>query len=200
MQHPDALIWDERYTNDERWSNMRSPRPLVTSHAEFLPQNGLVLDVASGTTPTGLHLAAERGLRVIALDVSNAALRLAQLKVKKEALSVSFARMDLKNPWLPSDHFDVILNFYYLSRPLLSTYRKALKPGGVLFFETFLRDDSFSQEVDGNPLHYLNPLELKNSYADWHTIHYAETQRISRSTERSGKSRQIAQLVARKPV
>lgn len=199
MPHADAQVWDHRYTNDERWRDLRSPRPLVTTHLNLLPRKGLVLDAACGTTPTGLHLA-QRGWRVIALDVSNAALRLAQSRVRKEALPVSFALMDLTNPWLPAERFDVILNFYYLSRPLLSTYRGALKPGGMLFFETFLRDEHFSHETDGNPHHYLEPSELKAAFVDWDEIHYAETLRTSRSTERKNKPRPIAQLVARKPL
>lgn len=197
MPHPDALIWDDRYSNDTRWRDLRSPRDLLTTHQNLLPLNGLVLDAACGTTPSGLHLA-RQGWQVIALDVSNAALRIAQSEVQKEALPVSFALMDMSNPWLPSNRFDVVLNFYYLSRPLLSTYRKSIKRGGLLFFETFVRDDAGS-EVDGNSHHYLEPNELRTSFADWNIIHYKETQRASRSTERRNKSRRIAQLVARKP-
>lgn len=197
MPHPDALIWDERYANDTRWRNLRSPRNLLTAHQELLPRNGLVLDAACGTTPTGLHLA-RQGWQVIALDVSNAALRIAQSEVQKDALPVSFALMDMSNPWLPANRFDVVLNFYYLSRPLLSTYRRSIKHGGLLFFETFVREDALT-EVDGNPHHYLEPNELKSSFADWNIIHYKETQRASRSSERRNRSRRIAQLVARKP-
>lgn len=192
MPHPDALIWDERYTKDERWQSARPPRLLVTSHIEILPRKGLALDIACGMAATGLHLA-ERGLQVIALDVSNAALRLTQSKVKKESLPVSFAVMDLTDLWLPHGHFDVILNFYYLSRPLWKTYRESLKPGGLLFFETFLREEGINQH------HYLDSLELKNAFDDWEIIHYAETQRPSRSPNRPEKNRKFAQLVARKP-
>ena len=198
MPHPDALIWDDRYSNDMRWRSLQPPRSLLTSHQNLLPRSGLALDAACGTTPTGLHLA-RQGWQVIALDVSNAALRIAQSEVQKEALPVSFALMDLANPWLPSNRFNVILNFYFLSRPLFSAYRKSMKHGGLLFFETFVRDDSSSSEVDENPHHYLEPHELKTSFADWNIIHYEETQRASRSTERRNRSRCIAQLVARKP-
>jgi len=167
----------------------------VTSHLHLLPRNGLVLDVASGTASTGIHLA-RRGWQVIALDVSNAALRVAQSQVQNEALPVSFAVMDLMDdPWLPSDYFDVILNFYFLSRPLMKTYRKSLKPSGLLIFETFLRDDN-SSDVHGMPHHYLEPFELKDAFKEWETIHYAETQR----NDRPGKARWIVQLVTRKPV
>lgn len=197
MPHPDALIWDDRYSNDTRWRSLRPPRSLLTSHQNLLPRSGFALDAACGTTPTGLHLA-RQGWQVIALDVSNAALRIAQSEVKKEGLPVSFALMDLANPWLPSNRFDVILNFYYLSRPLLTTYRKSMKRGGLLFVETFVRDDSFSNKVDGNPQHYLEPQELRSAFEDWNIIHYKETQQASRSTERRKKSQRIAQLVARK--
>jgi len=195
MSHPDAFFWDNRYTNDARWRSVRMPRNLVTSHQHLLPRHGLALDVACGTTATGMHLAGH-GWRVIALDVSNAALRIAQAEVQREALPVSFTLMDLTDPWLPSDHFDVILNFYYLSRPLMRTYRTSIKPGGLLFFETFLREENFSMEVDGDPEHYLYPLELRDVFKDWQIIHYAETQR----NDRPGRVRKIAQLVACRPV
>jgi len=195
MWHPDASFWDDRYMNDVKWRNIRTPRNLVTSHLDLLPRHGLVLDVACGTAATGMHLAG-RGWRVVALDVSNAALRIAQAEVRREALPVSFTLMDLADPWLPSNHFDVILNFYYLSRPLMKTYRTSIKPGGLLFFETFLREENFSSDLDGNPEHYLYPLELKEAFKDWQIIHYAETQR----NDRPGRVRNIAQLVAHKPV
>lgn len=195
MPHADAHIWDERYTHDKKWRDLRSPRPLVTTHIDLLPRKGLVLDAACGATPTGLYLA-EHGWQVIALDVSKAALQLARSRARKEALLISFALMDLTNPWLPDDHFDIVLNFYYLSRPLLSTYRKSLKPGGFVFFETFVRDDNSSLIRDANPHHYLDPLELKREFDDWDIIHYGEPTQ----DHRPGKARHIAQLVARKPI
>ena len=195
MTHPDALFWNERYQHEERWRDRHPPRLLLTSHLDLLPQHGLALDVACGTSASGLYLAV-RGWQVIGLDVSNAALRLAQSRVRQEALPVSFALMDLKDPWLPAERFDVILNFYYLSRPLLQTYRHAVKPGGLLFFETFLREETFFPFAGGNPDHYLRPHELRDAFSDWDIVHYTETHH----GERPGRARRIAQLVARKPV
>ena len=192
MPHPDALHWDHRYSHEASRSVPRSPYDLVTEHLDLFPSNGLVLDMACGATSTGVYLAS-CGQRIIALDVSIAALRIAQSQVKKDALPISLAVMDLTDPWLPREHFDVILNFYYLSRPLWKTYREALKPGGLLFFETFLC------EADMNPDHYLVSLELKKVFDDWDIIRYAEIQRASHLPNHPGKKRQIAQLVTRKP-
>jgi SAM-dependent methyltransferase len=192
MPHPDALYWDQRYSHEASRYAPRSLHRLVTVHLDLFPSNGLVLDMACGTTSTG-KLLASHGQRIIALDVSIAALTIAQLEARIDALPISLAVMDLTDPWLPRAHFDVILNFYYLSRPLWKTYRNALKPGGLLFFETFLC------EADMNPDHYLDSLELKNAFDDWEILQYAEVQRASHLQNQSSKKRRVAQLVARKP-
>jgi SAM-dependent methyltransferase len=192
MTHPDALRWDDRYSHETERYSLRGPRPLVTSHLELLPRGGLILDAACGTTSTGRYLAA-RGWRVIALDVSLAALRLARQRVRKEASPISFAVVDMVDPWLPSAHFDVILNFYFLSRPLWPAYRKSLKPGGLLFFETYLR------EAGTNPAHYLDSQELRLAFEDWEIIHYLEIERRVHPHDDADRTRWSAQLVARKP-
>ena len=191
MPHPDALLWNARYASESH-SIPRSPRGLVTSHLNLLPPDGLILDVACGATPTGLYLA-RRGWRVIALDVAETALRRIQPRVQKEALPVSLAVMDLMNPWLPPNHFDVILNFYFLSFEIWSTYRKALKPGGLLFFETFIYDPN----LEMNPAHFLREGELQAAFQDWDVIHYAEILRPHHDAPTS--NRRVAQLLARKP-
>jgi tellurite methyltransferase len=193
MPHPDALQWNHRYSHEASRYVPRSPHELVTANIDLLPRNRLVLDMACGATSTGVYLASH-GWQVIALDVSIAALSIAQSQVKKEALPISLAVMDLTDPWLPREYFDVILNFYYLSRPLWKTYREGLKPGGLLFFETFLC------EADMNPDHYLDSLELKNAFDDWEIICYSEIQRISHLPDHSSKKRRVAQLVTRKPI
>ena len=192
MQNPDALRWNARYLNETgRWA-LRNPRHLVSSHLELLPEGGLILDAACGTTSTGRYLAA-RGWRVLAVDVSLAALQLAHSRARKEHLPISFAVMDLMNPWFPPVHFDVILKLYFLSRPLWKHYREALKPGGLLFFETYL------SEKGNDPARYLQTQELRQAFTDWEIIHYLEAERQVRSHNGVDGMRWSAQLVARKP-
>jgi len=191
MPHPDAARWDERYRqNAEQWLR-RPPHLLVRQFAPLLPPHGLALDVAAGTAASGLFLA-ERGLHVIALDISLTALRLAQQRARQANVPLSLAVMDLSDPWLPDRHFDVILNFYYLSRPLLQRYRQALKPGGLLFFETYLKDPLHTSE------HYLEAGELQRAFADWEIIVSYEGPR--RGHREAYATRRIAQMVARKPL
>jgi SAM-dependent methyltransferase len=193
LPHPDALRWDERYSHETERFVLRAPRRLLTSHLDLLPPGGLILDAACGTTSTGLFLA-EHGWRVIALDVSHAALRHARQKVRDEASPISFAVMDLVDPWLPSAHFDVILNFYFLSHPLIPAYRQSLKPGGILFFETYLR----GQHTNSN--HFLETQELRHFFEDWSILHYVEGERMVHARSGYEEMRRTAQLIARKPI
>ena len=192
MPHPDALRWDERYSHETERFALRSPRHLITSHLDLLPRGGLILDAACGTSSTGRYLAAH-GWRVIAVDVSIAALCLASQMVRKDASPISFAVMDLVDPWLPSSHFDVILNFYFLSRTIIPTYRQSLKPGGLLFFETYLRERHTNSE------RYLESQELRRFFDDWDIFHYLEIERLVRSHSGYEETRWTAQLIARKP-
>lgn len=193
MPHSDAQIWNARYQSAEKHNLRRQPYILVRSFADQLPLGGLALEVAAGTAPVGLFLA-KRGLRVIAMDISEAGLRIAQLRARKSSLPLGLVIMDLTEPWLPPSGFDVILNFYFLSRPLFECYRQALKPGGWLFFETFVHDS----HGRCNPAHTLEPGELSTAFQDWDILYSMETWK----KRRDGKypSRRVAQLVARKKI
>jgi len=191
--HPDAQVWNERYLNERDHFLRRQPYGLLRAFAAQLPRGGLVLESAAGAAPAGIFLA-RQGLRVIALDVSEAGLRLAQERARERSTGISLAVMDMNDPWLPDESFDVILNFYFLSRHLFERYRRALKPGGWLFFETFIQDAARSW----NPAHTLEIGELESAFHDWDIQKYAETWR--RRGFKAPIPRRIVQLVARKPL
>lgn len=191
MPHPDAHRWDARYAQDkERWLE-HHPRQLLVDYADLLPDTGLALDAASGVGVNSLFLA-RRGLHVIALDISEVALRLALRQARSEGLPLYAAVYDLYSPWLPEASFDVILNFHFLERATLPVFRIALKPGGLLFFETFMK---IGAEID-QPLYYLDPGELRTAFRDFEIIHDREV--FLPATE-NHPPRGLAQLVARKP-
>lgn len=190
MPHPDALHWNARYAAED-FRFRKEPRLLLTSRLALLPKTGLALDVACGTSPTGIFLA-EHGWRVIGLDIAETALRGAQLRARSDALPLSLAVVDLSRVHLPAAHFDLILNFYFLKRSLWQVYQKALKPGGFLFFETFL----WYPAVEEHPEHYLQPDELRQAFAGWNILFYDEKNHPRHNPH--GRKR-IAQLVAQKP-
>jgi SAM-dependent methyltransferase len=191
LMTPDAAIrWNGRYTTDGYHWQKRRPRQLLVEFAHLLPESGLALDAAAGVALHGLFLA-ERGLHVIALDISEVGLRLARESALKRGLWLETAVLDLAHPWLPASYFDVIVNFRFLERATFPVYRQALKPGGLIFFETFVKIDPQEEY----PEHYLDPGELRAAFANFSIIHHGQEE------IRDGQSRLIKmseQLVARK--
>lgn len=190
MTHPDAARWNARYkTEKEAWLE-REPRQLLVDFASQLPDRGLALDAAAGVSANGLFLA-QRGLRVIALDISETALRLAMGRARALSLPMYAAVYDLTHPWLPPETFDAILNFHFLARATFPVYRQALKPGGLLFFETFQR----AGEDLPQPNYHLEPGELLAAFEDYEIIYWGESEMPATQTH---PQRAMAQLVARK--
>ena len=189
--HPDAVKWNGRYqTEGKKWQNGR-PRQLLLDYAHKLPQSGLALDAAAGVGVHGLFLA-ERGWHVVALDISEVGLRLAREVALARDVCLETAVLDLSHPWLPANTFDVILNFRFLERGTFPVYRQALKPGGWLLFETFVRPNRAVKDPD----YFLESGELLDAFADFEIVH--STQMIVEG-QRSGKMKWVEQLVARKP-
>jgi 2-polyprenyl-3-methyl-5-hydroxy-6-metoxy-1,4-benzoquinol methylase len=148
------------------------------------------LDSAAGVSSNGLFLA-RRGLHVIALDISEFALQLACQRARAENLPFQAAVYDLSHPCFPAERFDAILNFRFLERATFPAYRRALNPGGWLFFETYIN-------LAGNPSpreYYLEPGELLAAFLDFEIIHWEERQ-LPESENHSVRG--LASLVARK--
>ncbi len=191
MTHPEALRWNEKYQEERKFWLDQEPRQLLTSFAYLLPSQGRALDAACGVGTNALFLA-EHGLKTFGLDISEYAIRLARQRARSLNMDLEAAVIDLSNPWLPAGFFNVILNFHFLERATFPVYRKALKSGGLIFFDTF----SKRREWNDNPPYYLNPGELKGWFSDYETIHYSE---YDKPSDENRTERSLAQLIARKP-
>ena len=167
MTHPDALHWNRRYEQEKR-AGFERPRLLLLEHLWRLPDQGLALDAAMGLGGNAGCLLAH-GLKVVGVDVSDTALRIA--KARFPALMA--VQADLAQFHLPKFMFDVILNFYYLERRIWPAYSQALKPGGILIFET-LTEDMLSIHPDINPLYLLSPRELLHGFPELELLVYHE--------------------------
>ncbi|TNE39785.1 MAG: class I SAM-dependent methyltransferase [Alphaproteobacteria bacterium] len=136
----------------------QEPLAFITRHIPLLPEGAHVLDLACGA---GRHTKAclEKGLKVTAVDIDTSHLR------PRENLTIVTA--DLEGaPW-PFDNqtFDAVLVTNYLHRPLFSHIKDALKPGGLLLYETF----AVGNERHGrpnNPDFLLNAGELRQSFSE----------------------------------
>jgi tellurite methyltransferase len=191
MSQPEAEHWNERYQLERDLWIAREPRQLLRSYAHLLPRNGRALDAASGMGINAQFLI-QHGLRVFALDISEYALKQAKKNAPSTETPLYAAVYDLSNPWFPPAYFDVIINFHFLERSTIPAYRQALTPGGLIFFDTFVR----LHEREDIPKYYLEPDELLEYFRDYKIIHYGE---ITLPPSESHEERGLAQLVARKP-
>jgi tellurite methyltransferase len=187
MPISDAHRWNERYQQDI-FKTPGSPRSFLVQNAGYLPEQGLVLDVAMGRgNNTGFLI--ERGLKVVGVDISEVAVSCA--KGRFPALMAFVA--DLAHFYIPQRFFDLIINFYYLQRDLWPVYRRALRPGGILVFES-LTLDMLEQSPDIDPKYLLAPGELQRGFQDMHILVYREGWIL----DDRGHPRAVASLVARK--
>ena len=117
------------------------PSQFVTQQFHRLPK-GKALDVACGSGRHALYLAAN-GFDVDAIDRDRETLTTLSTAAAHRHLShlavreVDLERTTDERPEFPSNSYDVILVSFYLHRPLFPWLVDALKPKGVLLYETF---------------------------------------------------------------
>ena len=132
-----------------------APSPWIQRFAALIPPGGNVLDLACGHGRHSLLLA-ETGYCVEAVDRDAAA-----LATLAGFAGITLRAVDLEGDAWPygSPQFDGIVVTNYLFRPRLGLLIEALRPGGVLIYETFM----LGNEVFGkpsNPEFLLRPGEL----------------------------------------
>jgi dihydroneopterin aldolase len=117
------------------------PSRFVTQQLHRLPK-GRALDVASGSGRHALYLAAH-GFEVEAIDRNHESLTaLSAAAAQRHLPHLTVKHVDLERttddrPEFPANTYDAIVVCFYLHRPLFPWLIDALKPLGVLLYETF---------------------------------------------------------------
>jgi tellurite methyltransferase len=194
--------WDARH-REAAQNSPAEPASIVSEWLPLLP-SGPVLDLACGT---GRHtlLLASQGMPVTAVDWSGTALDILEDRAHKAKIRVSrrdsaglkdsptrgirLIQANLEEIRLPPASFSLILCLQYLQRFLFTHIVSALKPGGVLLFETFTRAQLSHTGGPRNPAYLLEPGELRTAFPELQILFYRELN--------AGQG--IASLVAQKP-
>jgi SAM-dependent methyltransferase len=136
------------------------PATWLTSHRHLLPASGDALDLACGRGRNALWLA-QQGFRVQAIDRDDVALAALRDEAAARGLPIETRVCDLESgePVLAPRTFDVIVVVHYLHRPLIPHLMAALRPGGVLVYETFTAAQALRGKPS-NPAFLLQPGEL----------------------------------------
>ncbi|AQS40015.1 Methyltransferase domain [Shewanella psychrophila] len=181
----------------EKKLKVKAASRLVTESQELSQLNkSEVLDLACGSGRNGLWFA-EKGHRVTFLDKSLANLSVAsESRIGSMSSQHTYLAWDLEDgsaPELEQNKYDLVLVFNYLHRPLFPQIAAAVKPGGVIVYETFI-DKQAEIGRPRNPNFLLKANELKNEFEKWTLLHYFEGE-VLNDANLSYK----AQLIARKP-
>jgi tellurite methyltransferase len=167
-------------TDRERWNTKwaaldKMPRPhwLLRDYAKLLT-GGTAVDLACGLGQNSLWLA-RHGYQVLALDLSEVALRrgLKAAVTQQLAACISFVQQDLDVWRPPPASCDLIVVFRFLDRRLFPYLRAALRPGGLIFYQT-LHQGARRRMPQANPAFLLAPGELVTHFAGWTLIHAQE--------------------------
>lgn len=165
---------------------------------------GAALDLACGTGRNALFLA-EKGCHVTAVDWSGAALDILEARARSKNLfmrrtrtleeakrsrraGIDLVQADLEKTELSASSYDLIVCIRYLQRSLFPQMCRALRPNGMLLFETYTQAQLDFDGGPRDPAYLLKVGELRVAFPKLHLLFYREL--------RAGQG--IASLAARK--
>ena len=170
MGNPDRDKWNARYREAERAPPL--PARVLQENLHLLPARGAALDLASGLGGNALLLA-RSGLRTHAWDIAEEALTLLRGFAAQQGLEIATQARDVAAAPPEPGSFDVIVISRFLERALAPALVRALRPGGLLFYQTFIRE-SVTDEGPRRPEFRLAPNELLSLFNELHVLVYRE--------------------------
>lgn len=128
-----AQHWNQRYKEN---SALPLPAQVLLEYGYLLPTTGRALDLACGLGANAQFLA-ERGLETWAWDISSVAITRLKDTMTQVGFTVHAEVRDVTTQPFPVKNFDVIVVSHFLERSLKDIIKAALRPGGLLFYQTF---------------------------------------------------------------
>ena len=188
---------------NERYQNVYVPNQVIDVlelNQHLLSGQGRSLDLACGLGGNALRLA-ELGYDSHAWDISDAAIEKVKEFASERQLTIHTRQCDVSSTLLEADSFDVILVSRFLVRDIVPVLIEALKPGGLIFYQTFTREvlpELNEQEGGPKKLQYrLKVNELQQLFTPLILRYYREDGLLGDT--RKGV-RNEAMLVAQKPM
>lgn len=189
FDHASQKKWDSRYR--QKISTPPSIADILQRHHHLLPDKGEALDLACGLGGNALFLASH-GLQVSAWDISPVAIERLQQRATEQGLSLNTETRDCVACPPTANSLDLIVVSRFLVRTLCPALQAALRPGGLLFYQTYLQQPGIDNGPH-NPDFLLKHDELPRLFSALQPLLYRETDRLS-------DGRAEAQLVAQRPL
>ena len=160
----DKEKWDYRHANNQTPTN---PLELLVQNIAFA-KKGKALDIACGMGRNSLFMR-DNGFIVDSVDISPFAISHLQ-----NIPNINPICADLDTFIIPKESYSLICNSFFLERRLFPFMIEGLKRGGILVFETFVKNDDESYNASTNPSHFLRKNELLRAFLDLEILFYEE--------------------------
>jgi len=166
--------WDRIYREAE--DVIPEPAQVLADNAHLLPESGIALDLACGLGGSALFLA-QRRLDTQAWDISAEAISRLNSNAQRLGLSLHAETRDVVESPPEAESFDVIVISRFWERSLSLAITKALKPGGLLFYQTYTREKATGIGPT-NPAYLLDTNELLRLFGSLRLVFYREEGQI----------------------
>ncbi len=179
MSPKDAEKWNAIYRAGKH--DQAEAAKVLREHNHLLPQTGKALDLACGRGANALFLA-HHGLETSAWDVSDQAIALLEQSARELRLRLDTEVRDVIERPPKQDSFDVIVVSHFLERAIFPALCLALRTGGLLYYQTFIREQ-VSATGPSNPAYRLTENELLSLCMPLHIVYYREEGRIGNTAK-----------------
>jgi len=184
--------WDAIYQKAEEgeYSAVR----VLQENRHLLPPSGRALELACGMAANAAFLA-QHGLTTTAWDISEVVIDRLKISSAMKGLDMTFEARDIVQQPPEAASFDVIVVSYFLDRSLIPHIKRALKPSGLIFYQTFTQ----TYVNEGGPRSRdfrLADNELLQLFDDYQVLAYREEGCVGDTQQ---GYRNEALIVAQKP-
>ena len=170
--------WDARYSSS---SEFPSPAEVLQQNLHLLPKQGKALDLACGLGANALLLASH-GLQTSAWDISPVAIEKLKVSAGEKGLDVDVQTRDVVARPPEPESFDVVVVQRFLDRKLFPALINALKPEGLLYYQTFIKN-KVTDSGPSNPDYLLDSNELLKLCAPLQILFYRDEARVGDITK-----------------
>ena len=162
--------WNSIY-NQNNWA-LPTVSAVLSENDFLLPKTGIALDLACGLGANAVFLA-QKGWAVTAWDISDVAIHHLKACTTLQGLNINACQENIMADSLVDCTFDVIVVSRFLDRTLSDAIIGALKPDGLLFYQTFTREKT-NQNPPNNPDYLLGFGEMLKLFSPLKVIFYRE--------------------------
>lgn len=163
--------WNRIYSTAEIASS--NVTKVVKDYAYLLPKEGRALDLACGLAGDAVFLA-QQGLNVDAWDISDHVIEKINRFATENGLRINASVKDATKTPPEKNYYDVVTVAHYLDRNIISDLVNSLKPGGLIFYQTFLKEVTPTYSGPSNPDFRLGKNELLKMFSNLNLVIYHE--------------------------